>query len=126
MKNVKRLTSAEQTIRAAALSRRKILKAAAALGAVGLISPTFSRSAFSSSGEVNFMGWAGYDFKAAFAAFTKATGIKVNFNEQPDQDAMFAQCKLALQTGAVDVVEPTVDRTSSWATNGLIQPWDAS
>src|ERR1700761_4801300 len=107
------------------VNRRSVLKGAAAAASV-IAAPRFVSKAFASSGELNFMGWAGYDFKTTFAAFTKATGIKVNFNEQPDQDAMFAQCKLALQTGAVDVVEPTVDRTSSWATNGLIQPWDAN
>ena len=32
---------------------------------------------------------------------------------------MFAQAKLSLQTGAIDVVEPTVDRCGGWATNGL-------
>jgi spermidine/putrescine transport system substrate-binding protein len=84
------------------------------------------KDAFSSSGTVNFMGWAGYDFKAAFEGFTGATGIKVNFIEQPDQDAMFAQCKLALQTGAVDVVEPTLDRVPLWVSNGVIAPWDVN
>ena len=61
-----------------------------------------SRKALASSGEVNFMGWAGYPDLAekVFPAFEKATGIKVIFNEQPDQDAMFAQAKLSLQTGA--------------------------
>ena len=32
------------------------------------------------------MGWAGYDFTKEFEAFTKKTGIKVNFNEQPDNE----------------------------------------
>ncbi len=59
-----------------------------------------------------------------FPAFEKATGIKVNFNEQPDQDAMFAQAKVALQTGGIDVVEPTVDRRGGWASNGLVQGWN--
>ncbi len=107
------------------ITRRNVLKGTA-IAAVALGSPMIVRDAFSSSGEVNFMGWAGYDFKAAYEAFTKATGIKVNFNEQPEQDTMFAQCKLALQTGAVDVVEPTLDRFGGWVSNGIIQPWDPS
>ena len=61
-----------------------------------------------------------------FPAFTAATGIKVNFNEQPSQDDMFAQAKLALQTGGIDMVEPTVDRVGGWASNGLIQAWDTN
>ncbi len=39
---------------------------------------------------------------------------------------MFAQAKLSLQTGAIDVCEPTVDRIGGWASNGLVQGWDTS
>jgi len=108
------------------LTRRAALKAGAAAGAVAIAGPGIVRSAFSSSGELNFMGWSGYPDLATkvFPAFEKATGIKVNFVEQPEQDSMFAQGKLSLQTGAVDVVEPTLDRAAGWYTNGLIQGWD--
>lgn len=123
---MKKLTSAEATVRAAMVSRRTVLQGAAALGAVGLVAPLYSKNALAASGELNFMGWAGYPGLAekVFPAFTAATGIKVNFNEQPDQDAMFAQAKLSLQTGALDIVEPTVDRVGGWASNGLTQGWD--
>jgi hypothetical protein len=90
-------------------TRRTALKAGAAASAVALASPALVRSAFSSSGELNFMGWSGYPDLAAkvFPAFEKATGIKVNFLEQPDQDSMFAQAKLSLRAAAVDVSGPT-------------------
>ncbi len=122
------MNDTKKTMRAAMLSRRSLLRSAAALGAVGFAGPLYVKNAFSASGELNFMGWAGYDGlkKDVFPAFEKATGIKVNFVEQPDQDAMFAQAKLALQTGALDVVEPTVDRVAGWHSNGLIQPWDTA
>jgi spermidine/putrescine transport system substrate-binding protein len=119
--------SALATLRAAsAHSRRSVLKCAVAAGAVAAMGPWIVKDAFSSSGEVNFMGWSGYDFKKPFAAFTAKTGIKINLLDQPDQDSFFAQCKLSLQTGAVDCVEPTLDRVDSWVTNGLLQGWDAS
>ena len=108
------------------VNRRTLLKASA-LGVGAVAAPAIiSRGALASSGEVNFMGWAGYPDLAAkvFPAFTKATGIKVNFTEQPDQDAFFAQAKLSLQTSAYDVGEPTVDRVAGWASNGLVQGWD--
>jgi len=115
----------QATLRAArGHSRRTILKGAVAAGAVAAMGPWIVEDAFSSSGQVNFMGWSGYDFKAPFGDFTAATGIKVNFLDQPDQDSMFAQCKLSLQTGAVDVVEPTLDRVASWVSNGLVRGWD--
>ena len=110
-------------------SRRKFLKTTAAFGIAALAAPAIiSRGALASSGEVNFMGWAGYPelAKTVFPAFEKSTGIKVNFNEQPDQDSMFAQGKLSLQTGAVDVVEPTLDRAAGWYSNGLIQGWNTN
>ena len=109
-------------------NRRTFLKGSA-IGAGVLAAPALiSRAALASSGELNFMGWAGYPALAekAFPAFEAATGIKVNFLEQPGQDDMFAQAKLSLQTGALDVVEPTVDRIGGWATNGLVQGWDTS
>ena len=70
------------------VSRRSFLKTSAAVGLGVVASPAIVSNAFSSSGEVNFMGWSGYDFKKMFEAFTAKTGIKVNFIEQPDQDSM--------------------------------------
>src|SRR5688572_2011354 len=108
------------------LNRRTFLKGTAAgvgaLAAPAIISP----KALASSGEVNFTGWAGYPKLAevVFPAFEKATGIKVNFTELPDQDAMFAQAKVALEAGGIDVIEPTIDRWGGWNSNGLLQPLD--
>jgi spermidine/putrescine transport system substrate-binding protein len=123
-----KINSTQETVRAAALSRRSLLKAAAALGAVGFAAPLTVKNAFSSSGELNFEGWAGYDDlkKVVFPAFEKATGIKTNFKEVDNQDTMFADAKLANQTGAVDVMEPTLDRLPGWVSNDLIQPWDTT
>jgi spermidine/putrescine transport system substrate-binding protein len=130
---VKKLTNQQRatlaTFRAARefnLDRRKLLKGALAAGTMAAAGPWIVRDAFSSSGQVNFMGWSGYDFKKPFAAFQSKTGIKVNMLDQPDQDSMFAQCKISLQTGAVDVVEPTLDRVPLWVSQGVVQGWDAS
>lgn len=109
------------------IDRRTLIKGGVALGLGAVVAPAIiSKSALASSGEVNFVGWAGYDDLKAkvFPAFEKATGIKVNFTEYPSQDDMFAQAKLAMQTGAIDVAEPTVDRVAGWASNGLVQGWD--
>ncbi len=108
------------------ISRRSILRGMGA-GAAALAAPAIvSRQALASSGEVNFMGWSGYKFDDLFAGFTKDTGIKVNFLDQPDQDTMYAKCRVALQTGGVDFVEPTLDRVPAWVSNGIVQPWDMS
>jgi spermidine/putrescine transport system substrate-binding protein len=125
---MKKLTSTQETLSAAMISRRSLLKASAALGAVGFASPLYVKNAFSSSGELNFTGWAGYPALAekVFPAFAAATGIKVNFTEQPDQDTMFAAAKVALEAGGIDMIEPTIDRWGGWNTNGLLQAWDES
>ncbi|MBB4063962.1 extracellular solute-binding protein [Gellertiella hungarica] len=110
----------------ASFNRRSFLKTSIA-GAGLLAAPTIiSSRALASSGELNFTGWSGYPGMAekVFPAFTAATGIKVNFTEQPDQDTMFAQAKLSLQTATTDVIEPTLDRVAAWASNGLLQGWD--
>lgn len=109
-------------------SRRRFLQGSAA-GAGLLVAPAIiSSKALASSGELNFIGWAGYPLLAekVFPAFTAATGITVNFKELPDQDTMFAEGKVALDTGGVDMLEPTIDRWGGWHSNGLLGAWDAS
>jgi spermidine/putrescine transport system substrate-binding protein len=110
------------------VSRRHFLKGSA-VGMGLLAAPALiSKQALASSGELNFTGWAGYPAFAekVFPAFTAATGITVNFTEQPDQDTMFAQAKVALEAGGIDMIEPTIDRWGGWNSNGLLAPWDAS
>jgi spermidine/putrescine transport system substrate-binding protein len=111
-----------------AVSRRAFLKTSA-IGAGALAAPAIiSSKALASSGELNFMGWAGYPKLAetVFPAFTAATGITVNFTEQPDQDSMFAQGKIAIEAGGVDLTEPTIERVGAWDSNGLLGAWDES
>ena len=111
-----------------ALSRRSFLARSAA-GAGALAVPALiSSKALASSGELNFTGWAGYPVFAekVFPAFTAATGIKVNFTEQPEQDTMLAQAKVALESGGIDMIEPTIDSVGAWHTNGLLGAWDES
>ena len=115
------------TTRITGVSRRSFLKTTAAAGVGSLAAPALVRQAFASSGELNFMGWAGYPelAKTVFPAFTKATGIKVNFTEQDSQDNILAQSKLSAPQGSVDVAEPTLDRMPGWVTDGLLQGWDS-
>ncbi len=107
-------------------SRRSFLKRSAA-GVGALAAPALiSSKALASSGELNFTGWAGYPAFAetVFPAFTAATGIKVNFSEQPDNDGIFAATKVAADAGGIDMIEPTIDTVGQYATNGLVASWD--
>lgn len=108
------------------MNRRSFMKTTA-IGAGAFAAPALiSSKALASSGEVNFVGWAGYPALAekVFPAFTAATGIKVNFKELPDQDTMFAEAKVALEAGGIDLIEPTIDRWGGWNSNGLLAPFD--
>jgi spermidine/putrescine transport system substrate-binding protein len=115
-----------ELLKAAQLSRRSLMKSAVAVGAVGFASPALVKNALSSSGELNFIGWAGYKAFAetVFPAFTAGTGIKVNFIEQPDNDGIFAAAKIASTAGGVDMIEPTIDTVGQYASNGLVAAWD--
>lgn len=108
------------------LNRRRFLKTSAA-GASLLAAPAIiSSKALASSGELNFLGWAGYPqlTEVVVPAFEAATGIKVNYRENPDQDTMFAEAKIAASGGGVDLAEPSLDRWAGWHSNGLVQPFD--
>lgn len=104
--------------------RRAFLCGVAALGLGALASPAIVSQALSSSGELNYLGWSGYDFGALFRTFTEKTGITVNFSEQPDQEAMLAQARIAAQGVGADIVEPSIDRLPEWLQADLLQPWN--
>jgi spermidine/putrescine transport system substrate-binding protein len=110
------------------LSRRSFLRHSAIGAGVFAAPAIISSKALASSGELNFTGWAGYPVLAekVFPAFTAATGITVNFKELPDQDTMFAEAKVALETGGIDLIEPTIDRVGAWNSNGLLGAFDES
>ena len=109
-----------------AYSRRRFLQGSAA--GVGILAAPalISSKALASSGELNFTGWAGYPVLAekVFPAFTAATGITVNFTEQPDNDSIFAATKIASEAGGIDMIEPTIDAVGQYYSNGLIAAWD--
>lgn len=109
-----------------AINRRRFLTQSA-VGVGMLAAPAFiSSKALASSGELNFTGWAGYPAfnETLFPAFTAATGIKVNFSEQPDNDGIFAATKIASEAGGIDMIEPTIDTVGQYSSNGLLAPWD--
>ena len=120
-----KITSTQELVRAASLSRRRLLKSAVAIGAVGFAAPLTVNNAFSSSGELNFEGWSGYDdLPKVMDAFTKASGIKVNAKWVDEQDTMRADAKTAAASGTIDVIEPTLDRLPAWVDDDMVQPWD--
>jgi spermidine/putrescine transport system substrate-binding protein len=122
----KSVSSSVATQRAAyEFTRRSLIKAAAAGGAVAAMGPWIVRDAFSSSGEVRVMTWSGYDFAKVKAAMEKATGMKMTISDFPDQDKMAAQMKASNGEG-FDIAEPTADRVAQWVDEDFLQPLDES
>lgn len=111
---------------AAGVSRRRVLKTSATMAAVAVTAPWIVRNAFSSSGELRMMVWAGYKYDKMIQDFESKTGIKVTLTEFPDQDKMLAQMKAGGADGAYDIAEPTADRTPNWVEEGVLQPIDES
>lgn len=107
------------------VTRRRFVKGTSIVAAAAVTGPFVSRRGLASSGELTFMGWAGYQLQPVFDAFEKSSGIKVNYVEQPDQDAMLAQAK-AGGAGSFDMSEPTADRLKDWVEQEFLQPLDES
>jgi spermidine/putrescine transport system substrate-binding protein len=104
-------------------NRRWLMKAVG-LGAVGLAVPRYLRGARASSGELNFLGWSGYDkIPEALSAFEKKSGVKVNFTGVGTQDDMVARGHSS-PPGTFDISEPTSTRLPSWI--DLVEPWDGA
>lgn len=110
---------------ATAVSRRQILKGAAAAGIVSVVGPFISRSALASSGEVNVFAWGDYVKPNIIAAFEKESGVKVNLSTFGSNEE--AQNKLRAAGGkGFDVIFPSVDTRPEYDKDNLLQPIDES
>ena len=108
------------------LNRRSFLKRSAA-GAGALAAPALiSSKALASSGEINFVGWAGYPalVEKVFPAFEAATGIKVNYDTFETNEALHA--KLVAGNTGYDLVVPGTVFAKPQIEGGLLQPLDKS
>ncbi len=111
------------TLRAATASRRAVLKGALALGATGLLAPAFSRSAFSSSGELSWFTWEDYASPPLVAAFEKATGIKINVTTYSSNEDCLNKLKAAGGAGW-DLASPSIAWIAAHVDNGNLGALD--
>jgi spermidine/putrescine transport system substrate-binding protein len=117
--------SAEVGRAAQAFSRRLMLKAGVATGAVAAMGPFIVRDALSSSGELNILNWDDELPDPVIPEFTKKTGIKVNttpFSQNEEQIN-----KLQATAGAgFDLCQPTRDRAPQFQELGVLAPFDTN
>ena len=81
-----------KTLKAAKVSRRSVLKGAAAAGAVAAIGPWYIPNAFAAP-VVNVLMWSEYLPDSVVEKFKEATGITINHTTIGDNDDIIAQMK---------------------------------
>ena len=103
-------------------SRRAVL----ATGAAALAAPLIARHSLASSGEVNVFAWGDYfqDGKIT-AAFTKATGIKVNVSTYGSNEEASSMLRAAGGKG-FDILFPSVDTRPNYDEGSLLAEIDES
>lgn len=120
---MKKLTSTQETVLAAALSRRTLLKSAVAFGAVGLGAPLYTKNALSSSGELNLLAWSDEYPEPVIPNFEKATGIKVNYTPFSQNEEQINKMQATGGEG-FDLCQPTRDRAPQFQELGVLAPYD--
>ena len=101
--------STMELLKAAQLSRRTVMKAAAATGAMGFAAPLLSQNALSSSGELNLLMWSDEFPGDVIPNFEKASGIKVNQTPFSQNEEQINKLQATGGEG-FDLCQPTVNR----------------
>jgi spermidine/putrescine transport system substrate-binding protein len=112
-----------ELLRAAALSRRALMKSAVAVGAVGLAAPIVSRDALSSSGELNLLMWSDEFPEPVIPDFEKSTGIKVNQTPFSQNEEQINKLQATGGEG-FDLCQPTRDRAPQFKDLAVLAPYD--
>ena len=117
------LTPTQELVRAATISRRSLLKSAAAVGAVGLTSPLYIKRALSSSGELNLLMWSDEFPDPVIPNFEKATGITVNKTPFSQNEEQINKLQATGGEG-FDLCQPTQNRAPQYKDLAVLAPFD--
>ncbi len=123
MKRPTNMTPAQETMRAAMISRRSLLKASAAIGAVGLAGPLYVKHALSSSGELNLLMWSDEFPDPVIPNFEKASGIKVNSTPFSQNEEQINKLQATGGEG-FDLCQPTRNRAPQYKDLNVLAPFD--
>src|SRR3546814_10157626 len=118
-----RISRQKMPKRAGSVSRRTLLKTAAAVGSVAAIGPWFIKDARSSSGSLDIMMWSDYLPEAFTSKFTEATGITINHTPYGSNEELIQKMRASKGRG-FDLISPTNDRTGQWPDLDLLQTFD--
>ena len=110
------------TLKAAKVSRRSVLKGAAATGAAAAIGPWYIPNAFAAP-VVNVLMWGEYLPDSVVADFKAKTGITVNHTKIGDNGEIISKMKAGGGAG-YDLASPTNMRALQWENLGVLAPFD--
>jgi spermidine/putrescine transport system substrate-binding protein len=125
MKKTKSQLSTLETLRAASLSRRTVMKSAVALGAVGFATPIVTENALSSSGELNLLMWSDEFPGDVIPNFEKASGVKVNQTPFSQNEEQINKLQATGGEG-FDLCQPTVNRAPQFKDLAVTAAFDMS
>ena len=111
-----------KTLNAAKVTRRSVLKGAAATGAAAAIGPWYIPNAFAAP-VVNVLMWGEYLPDSVVADFKAKTGITVNHTKIGDNGEIISKMKAGGGAG-YDRASPTNMRALQWADLGVLAPFD--
>ena len=111
-----------KTLNAAKVTRRSVLKGAAATGAAAAIGPWYIPNAFAAP-VVNVLMWGEYLPDSVVADFKAKTGITVNHTKIGDNGEIISKMKAGGGAG-YDLASPTNMRALQWADLGVLAPFD--
>ena len=123
MKKTKSQLATLETLRAASLSRRTVMKSAVALGAVGFATSIVTKNALSSSGELNLLMWSDEFPKDVIPNFEKASGIKINQTPFSQNEEQINKLQATGGEG-FDLCQPTVNRAPQFKDLAVTAAWD--
>ena len=109
-------------MQAAKVSRRSVLKGAAATGAAAAIGPWYIPNAFAAP-VVNVLMWGEYLPDSVVADFKAKTGITVNHTKIGDNGEIISKMKAGGGAG-YDLASPTNMRALQWENLGVLAPFD--
>src|SRR5262245_37622534 len=112
-------------VRAAQMSRRNLLKASLAAGAVGLTSPLYLKRAWSSSGELSLLIWSDEFPDPVIPDFEKATGIKVTTTPFSQNEEQINKLQATGGEG-FDLCSPTMNRAPQYKDLAAVTPYDTT
>ena len=122
-RNERARSSLETMLAARRFTRRTVLKAGAAAGAISFAGPALVRNALSASGELNLLMWSDEFPDPVLPNFEKQTGIKVNATPFSQNEEQINKLQATGGEG-FDLCQPTRDRAPQFKDLDVLAPFD--